>query len=85
MEAEDIEIIEQLIKFCPICGHASKKEFDIVSVYGGSFVCEACEEGIEVNFVEFEEVEEPNDEETDHKVVIMIAIIVILCLIFIFS
>lgn len=61
--AEDLESAQKLIRFCPLCGYESTKEFSDHMDNGGDWVCENCNEFVEAYVLSTDDEEEEDADE----------------------
>lgn len=61
--SDELEVLEEVIRYCPICGFESTKNFDNYMEGGGDWVCEDCDYRVEAYILPpFEEAEEEEEE-----------------------
>lgn len=55
--SDDLEVVQDLIRFCPLCGYESTKEFNDYISAGGDWACENCDEVVEAYILSTDEDE----------------------------
>lgn len=64
--SDDLEVVQDLIRFCPLCGYESTKEFNDYIASGGDWVCENCDEIVEAYLLPIDEDEDEEGQEEEH-------------------
>lgn len=65
MSEDTLSHVQDIIRFCPVCGEESTKEFEVYTAYSGTWACTGCHEIIEVYLLEETEDLEEETEETN--------------------
>ena len=84
-DSDELEIVQNLIRFCPLCGHESTKEFNDYIDSGGDWVCVNCNEFVEAYLLSTEEDDEDEAAtggESGSSLYIWILLIVFICIYF---
>lgn len=74
MSAETLQFIQKQIRYCPVCGEASIKEFTHYSASNGEWTCDECEQTIDVYLVDAEE--EALDEDETKSSLLLISLVI---------
>lgn len=83
MSDETLESIQNLFRYCPICGDDTPKDFAHYSTTSGEWVCVACEEYVEVYLVENEETDEVKTDRPSSSLLLVFIIIILAAYIYV--
>lgn len=76
---DDLEVVQDLIRFCPLCGYESTKEFNDFEAVGGDWICENCGEPVEAYIIEGEEEDDDDDsDQTSNSSLLFWLVLVVL-------
>lgn len=67
---------QEAIRFCPVCGEESTKDFEEYTSSSGTWTCTSCEEMIEVYLTEEEEEEEASSTPSSLPFILIILLLV---------
>ncbi len=85
MSEETLSQLQSQIRYCPVCGEESTKNFVDYTAYSGEWTCLACEEQIEVYLADTEEETDDDQESTASSLPFMFIAITIIGFIYVTS